>query len=155
MAQLKTDIHVNAPPDATFAIFSDLTKMEQRLSGVTKIEMLTDGPIGAGSKWRETRIMFGREATEEMIISEYNPASHYSVTADSHGVAYATRFDFTPDDGGTRVSMTFSATPVSFFAKVMSVFSGAMMGPLKKALDQDMTDLKSAAEDQAKSGGSA
>ena len=34
--------------------------------------MLSDGPIGVGTRLRETRIMFGRPATEVMTIAALN-----------------------------------------------------------------------------------
>lgn len=149
MAEVKVDIFVNAPPAKTFEVFTDIPNAEPRLSGVAKLETHADGPVGPGFKWTETRTMFGREASETMTIGEFSPPDFMTVDAYSHGTAYHTRFDFAPEDNGTKVVMTFSATPKSLFARIMSIFSAAMMGSVEKLLLQDLEDMKKAAEESA------
>ncbi|GAB4537814.1 MAG: hypothetical protein Tsb0010_16910 [Parvularculaceae bacterium] len=146
MAEVKADIFVSAPLQKAFDIFTDIPNAAARLSGVTKLEAHSDGPVGPGFKWTETRTLFGREASETMTVAEFSPPEFMTVEAFSHGTAYRTRFDFAPQDGGTKVAMTFSATPKSLFARIMSIFSGAMMGSVEKLLLKDLQDMKAAAE---------
>lgn len=152
MAEVKADIFVSAPLETTFDIFTDIPNAAARLSGVTKLEPHSDGPVGPGFKWTESRTLFGREASETMTVDEFARPNHMTVDAFSHGTAYRTRYDFAPQDGGTKVVMTFRATPKSLFARIMSIFAGAMMGSVEKLLLQDLKDMKAAAEAAAAGG---
>lgn len=139
--------HVAAPPERTFAVFTDLRGAVERLSGITSLDVLTDGEVGAGTRWRETRVMFGKEATEEMWITSFDPPRGYAVEADSHGSRYRTDFTFAPAGDGTDVTMTFVAEPHSFTAKLLSPLMKLMMkGSVEKALGKDMRELAEAAE---------
>jgi hypothetical protein len=143
--------HIDAPVETVFRVFSDLPNAAGRCQGIKKLEMLTPGPVGAGSRFRETRVVFGREATEEMYVSEFQPPHRYDVRCESCGAAYHTMFAFRPDGSGTMVDMTFDIQAISFFAKLMKPLSGLMMGPMKKCMEQDLTDLKKFAEANATS----
>ena len=142
MSECRVEIFINAHPQACFNVFSDLDKMAERVTALIKLEVLTDGPMALGTKWQETRKMFGQESSEEMTISEFDPPRYYAATAASHGAEYYSRYDFAPEANGTRVTMTFRSKPVSFMAKVMTIFSGAMMKSISKAISADMEELK-------------
>ena len=73
MARLAISETVNAPLGRTFEAFSDLRSAEKNISGIKRLEILTDGPIGKGTRFKETRVMFGREATETMEVTQWEP----------------------------------------------------------------------------------
>ena len=137
---------VNAPSDSVFEVFSDLRSAADRISGITKLEVVTDGPVGVGTRFRETRVMFKRECTEEMEITGFEPGRSYTVHCESCGAVYDSTFRFTPDGPATRVEVEFNCRPVSFFAKIMSPLSALMMGPMKRCIDKDLEDLTTAIE---------
>lgn len=145
-AQFLLTKQIAAPVERVFDVFADLSKTSERISGIKKLEILTPGPVGKGTRFRETRIMFGKEATETMEITDFQPGRSYSVECNGCGAQYFTRFDFQPRDGGTFVEMFFKCTPISFFAKLMGLFAGMMMGTMKKVMDKDLEELKAAAE---------
>ena len=138
---------VEASPARTFEVFSDFANSAGHISGIIKAEVLTDGPIGVGSRFRETRRMFGREASEEMEITIFDPPQDYSLRAFSHGTEYRTRFEFTLEHGATRVKVIFEGRPQSLMAKVMSVFMGGLAKrTVINMIRQDLLDGKAAAE---------
>ncbi len=146
--QIHLSKYIAAPVDVTFEVFSDITKAEERIDGITKIEILSDVTHGVGTRWRETRIMFGREATEEMEISALQPNQSYEVVASSRGVDYHTRYTFTEKDGGTQVEMVFSGKANSLMAKLMAPLGFLFAGSVRKALEADMDNLKAVCEQQ-------
>ena len=89
--------HVSAPPVRVFAVYTDLEEAVERIPDITALEMLSEGPFGQGTRWRETGIMFKKEATEEMWVTHFDPPRSYDVEAESHGLNYSTHFSFTPD----------------------------------------------------------
>ena len=141
---------INADCETVFASLTDLERMPEVISAITKTEVLTDGPVGIGTRFRETRVMFGREAKEEMEFTEFDPPNQYVLAAESNGARYRTVHSLKPVDGGTEVSLEFGATPVSFLAKIMSPLMGIMMkGMLTRCLEEDLADIKKSIESSA------
>ncbi len=139
-------VQCDALPDRVFQVASDFHNAAERISAITKCEVLTEGPIGVGTRFRETRVMFKRECTEEMEITAYDPPHSYVLGAESCGCRYRTELRFTPKNGGTEVTFDFQAQPLTLFAKIMSILMRPM---LKKALEQchkDLLDLKATVE---------
>lgn len=146
MKPLTVTRRVNAAPDRVEAIVTDIPRAADHISGITRIEMLTDGPFGPGTRWRETRVMFGRPSTEEIEIVEYVPGRHYVAEARSCGTRYRSTFRWQADGDQTRVSVEFHATPLSFAARLFSPLAGLMARPILRCLEQDLTDLARVAE---------
>lgn len=142
MTTIHASQHIDAPQQRVFEVFADLRNAPQRIAAIESLELLTDGPIAVGTRFRETRKMFGKAATEEMQISAFDPPRGYSVTADSCGARMESSFRFTPEAGGTRVDVEFAATPVTFMAKLLSPLSFFFAGTMKKCVMKDVDDLK-------------
>ena len=138
---------VSAPIDEVFAVYTDLEKAVERIPDITALELLTEGPVGKGTRWRETRVMFKKEAVEEMGISSFDPPHSYTVEADSHGMLYETLFEFVPDGDGTKVTWTFVGTPHTLGAKIMAPIFGLLMGGvMKKCMQKDLDALRDVCE---------
>lgn len=145
--EIRSSRHVKAPIERTFDVFSDLTKAAERVEGIKSVEILSDTPAtGVGTRWRETRVMFGREATEEMEISAFTPNKSYEVVAHSRGVDYHTIYTFREHNGGTDVEMVFSGKPTTLLTRLMSPLGYLFKGATQKALEADMDALKRVAE---------
>ena len=87
---------IEAPPARVWQVLTDLDHAAETLSGVLRVEVLTDGPYALGTRWRETRKMFGREASEELWVADNDPLRRTQVRASSGGVDYVTEFVLTP-----------------------------------------------------------
>ncbi|MFH0522015.1 SRPBCC family protein [Streptomyces sp. M41] len=134
---------------------TDLAGMERVLSGVSKVEVVTEGAFGVGTRWRETRRMFGKEATEEMWVTACDAPERYVVEAESHGTHYVSEWVVRADGpSATTVRMTFSAVAsggvASFFAKIMGSVGARAV---RKAIAKDLDDIASAVEGRGASGG--
>ena len=146
MAAITIERTVAAPVEKVFALATDLMGAPGRLRRIISLEVLTPGPVGRGTRFRETRKVFNREATEEMEITEFDPPRGYVVGCESHGCRYRTEFSFIPNGEGTKLVMIFEATPISMMAKLMSPMMKAMMGAVQKEVAEDLDDIKAAAE---------
>ena len=146
MASITVTKEINAPIAHVFSVLSNIPEAEKTISGITKIEMLTDGPVGVGTRWKETRVMFGKEAAEEMEITEFNPNRNYVVEAESCGAHFRTDLRFHDKGSGTLVEMEISTQPVTFMAKLMSPLGYFMKDMMVKCLEKDLEDSKRACE---------
>ncbi len=152
MAKFTTSRRFDATPENTFDILTDLSRAVERIRGIVKVQVLTDGPIGVGTRWNETRIVFKRECTEELEITEFDAPSFFRVEADSCGCRYRTDFTITPDSGGANVELMFAAQPLTLMAKLMAPLGKLMMKSCAKAFEQDLDDLQAAAEGRSPQG---
>lgn len=143
MKPLSVARRIEAPRERVFEAATDIQSWPARIGGIERVEVLTPGPFGKGTRFRETRIMFGREATEEMVVSDFEPGRSYVLIAESHGCRYRSAMRFDDDGpGATRVEMTFEATPLTTGAKVMGAVMGPMMkGTMCKMIAKDIEDL--------------
>lgn len=140
---------INAAPQAVFAIATDFSGAPQRISGIKRVEMLTPGPVGLGTRFRETRIMFGKEASETMEVVEFEPGRSYTLSAFNCGCEYRTRVSVHAAEGAatSELSFEFAGTPRTTVARIMTLLMGWMMkGACIKAIRQDLADVKKAAE---------
>ncbi|MFI9821606.1 SRPBCC family protein [Streptomyces sp. NPDC052013] len=138
---------IAAPRDRVWDALTDLRSMERRLKGVTKVEVLTQGPFDVGTRWRETRRMFGKEATEEMWVTACAPAERYVVEAESHGMHYVSEWDLHADGpGATTVRMTFTGRPTGRQGLLARLLGGLGAGAVRKAMAKDLDDIASSVE---------
>lgn len=135
-----------APREIVFAVISDLAHAAENISAIKKLEMLDDKPVGVGTKFRETRVMMGREATEVLQITAFYPPNGYTVEADSCGAHYQATYRLTPTENGTKLDVEFDCRATSLFAKLLTPLSMLMLGPMKKCIAADLADIKRVAE---------
>ena len=143
---------VTASPEQVWGVLTDIPGAAETLSGVRGIEMLSEPPYGVGTRWRETRTMFGKTATEELWVSAADAPSSTVVEAESAGTHYVTTFTVTPEGQASILTMEFSVELVSgsrvhrFFWKA---FGKAGLRVVTKTLRVDLDDIAVAAEKAA------
>ena len=144
---IRLSIEIAATPEQVYAVGMDIPRWPEVVSAITNTEILSDGPIGVGTVFRETRIMFGREASEVMTIAKLEEPHRYLFTANSHGTAYVTDhiIEALPD-GGSRLSIIFSGKAQTVLALLLMPLGLLFAGSLKKQLMGDLEDLKQAIE---------
>ena len=151
MSEITLTRVISASPERVWEVLTDLEHAAQTLSGVTSVQLMTDGPYAVGTRWRETRTMFGRSATEEMWVAECDPLRRTEVRAESGGVAFVTQFQLMllTDGTETELSMRFAAdtTKSSGLQSVaMKMFGRFAARASRKSLEQDLADIAAAAE---------
>lgn len=150
MALMEITKRIEAPVEDVFEAFTDFAGAAEHVQGIKRVEMLTDGPPRVGTRWRETRIMYGREATETLEITAFEPNRRYTAGCNACGCRLESTFLFQPEGDATRVRVTMDGQPLTTFAKLMAPLTRWMMGPsMKKCMDKDIEDLKKVVEKRA------
>ena len=148
--------HVNAPVDAVWRVITDIPGSARTLSSVSRVEILTPGEYVEGFRWRETRKMMGKEATEEMWVADVDAPASTTVKAASNGADYTTRFTLTPADGGTRLAMFFGAeleTPGTLSRLMMALFGKLGLRVARKQMAKDLDEIAAKAEGRDETAG--
>ncbi|MEO0827006.1 MAG: SRPBCC family protein [Cyanobacteria bacterium J06642_9] len=77
-----SEFEIEAPPAQVVAAMVDFDSWHRWMDGLVKIEKLTDGPYGVGTQWRETRKMFGKEASEVFEVTGFEPPHTVNLRVD-------------------------------------------------------------------------
>jgi hypothetical protein len=146
MARFSVAKYVDAPPSLVFQLFTDFEHAPERVTGITQLDILTPGPVGVGTRFRESRRIHGHEASEEMEITAFEPGRHFDVRCRSGGREYRSAYRFSPEGPGTKVEVDFESEPLSLAAKLMSPIANSTANAMKKHIVADIEDLKRQAE---------
>jgi len=143
---------IEAPVTAVWQVFTDLPGRGRWLSTVSRVEVRTPGPFGAGTTWRETRAMAdGGEVTEEFVVQECTPGSRFVVRSPGIGADYRMTYTFAPaterrHHGGTTVTVVQDGHPTAPAGRFLALILGGLAAEIAEgALRQDLDDLAAAA----------
>ena len=133
------------------AIWSAIANIEgasEILSGVERIEVLEKPAHGlVGLKWRETRMLFGKPATVEKWITDAAENEFYKTRAESDGCVFLSTMSISESRNGMMLTSSHESKPQTIVAKLLSIPVGLLFkGVARKALLQDLNDIKSAVE---------
>lgn len=148
MSELSVSREVSVSPAALWELITDLERSPNVISAVTSVERLDDGAgFGVGTKWKETRLIFGKEATEVLEVTEIDPGRSYTVEAESLGSHYRSVISVEPAPGGSMITVAFGAESTGAVSKVLAGTIGKLFeGGTRKALVQDLDDIAVVAE---------
>ena len=95
---------INAPAVELWRVFTDLPRRADWLRTVEAVTVLTPGGFGAGTSWREYRVLPDSSVRiEEFLVVEAVPAARLTVVSAGSGANYRTTYTFTPVPAGRPV----------------------------------------------------
>ena len=106
MAGFERDTFIAFVPEVVFDFVTDPSNARKVVDGVVSCEIVTDGPMGAGTRLRETREVHGKRATTELEVLEHQRPRRYVVVAEVSNIRMLFTYDFEPERDGTRVALT-------------------------------------------------
>lgn len=146
--KITVENEINATKEEVWKVITDIENSVNTISGIDKIEILNKPKDTlVGFKWKETRTIFGKPATETMWITEATENSYYKTRAESNGAIYQTILKLTNHASDTILSMEFSSEAISTKGKIMAFIFGLMLKKsMKKLIEKDLTDIKNTVE---------
>jgi hypothetical protein len=146
---VETHVTIKGSKEAVWAAMSDIENAAKTITGIENIEVLEKPANGlVGLKWRETRILFGKPATVEKWITDAAENAFYKTRAESDGFIFLSTTRISESsNGGVTLTSSHDSQPQGIVARLMSIPMGLFFkGVAKKALLQDLNDIKSAVE---------
>ena len=146
--QLQTTIA--AAPDTVWDVLTDIPCWPLWLPNIVRLEMLGDGAFGVGLRFRETRKMFGRNATEVFeVIALQSPGSLLLHVDGREGSSrrgsYSFKYRLEPVAVGTCLHLDARIEGMGwFFRRVGKLFAGGF----RRALAADLAAFKRHVEAQ-------
>lgn len=144
---VETKVTIQGPRPRVWAAITNIENAATFISGIEKIEVLEKPASGlVGLRWRETRMYFGKPATVEMWITDAAENEYYKTRAESDGFLFLSTTSISESGSGTVLSTSHETRPQGVVATLKSIPMPLFKGVIKKALRQDLDDIKSAVE---------
>jgi len=96
---------VARPPKVVFDFIAASENASKIVQSVTSMVKLTEGPARVGTRYRETRLMNGKEQQAELQIVEFEPTQKYAMQNLTEGIETVYRYNLQPERDGTRIDL--------------------------------------------------
>jgi uncharacterized protein YndB with AHSA1/START domain len=105
MAGFNLNEWISRSPKEVFDFITSSDNAPKVVQSVKSMVKLTEGPVRVGTRYRETRLMNGKEAHAELEVVEYEPDQKYAMRNVTEGIETVYRYTFHPEADGTRVDL--------------------------------------------------
>lgn len=138
MATLQKSVTINRPIEEVFAFVADIRNNVKWQAGVIAAEVLSEGPVGVGTKYKLDMEVMGRklETTGELIA--YDPPKKYGWKATSGPFPVSGSTTLETVLRGTLVVDTIEAKPRGFF----KIVEPLLVRRQQRQLEADMAKLE-------------
>jgi uncharacterized protein YndB with AHSA1/START domain len=137
MIQHEVSIHLDKPVEQVFAFLMDTGKLATWQSNLIKSEQLTEGPLRAGSRFREVRRINNKETEIEGEITSLEPNKRLETKTSTRPQAMVS-YSLDPDQGGTRLRYKF----ILITNGLMRLLEPVIASSIKKDTEADFETLK-------------
>ena len=145
--------HLPAKPERVFEALTDLSGAGAWMPGLVRIEPADAAPMKVGSRWRETRRMFGHEATEEFEVTKVEAPRRLGLRVDgtkgsSKRGEFLFDYSLSPAAGGTDVVLN---AQIRGLTGITAFVGRLFIAPYKKACARDLDALSQYLGDRRRS----
>ena len=153
---VEAQVTIKGSKEAIWAAITNIENASETIRGIEKIEVVEKPPKGlVGLRWRETRMLFGKPATAEKWITDAAENEFYKTRAESDGFVFLTTMSIAETRGGMTLTSSHVSEPQGVAARLMSIPMMILFkGVAKKAILQDLNDIRSAVEHDRRDEGS-
>jgi hypothetical protein len=144
---VEAQVTINGSKAAIWAAMTNIENASEIISGIENIEVVEKPASGlVGLKWRETRMLFGKPATVEKWITDAAENEFYKTRAEDSGFVFLTTMSISENSGGMALTSCHETKTQGIVARLKSTPMFLFKGVIKKAILQDLNDIKSAVE---------
>ena len=140
-------VTIQRPIEDVFSVLTDPTRSPEWSKHSIRGELLTEGPPRVGSRRRTVVKGFAGIGTMESVfeVTEVEPLRSVALkqVSASWGGSGATRYTFTPVEGGTRVDWTWELSPNG---PMKLLLGGPAMAMTRRIFQSDLENLKALME---------
>ena len=134
---------IDAPVEAVFDAVADISNFSKAVPDIVRVEFLGESRVGVGTRFRETRVMRGREASTVLEVTEYVRNERVRMVADAGGTVWDSLFTVAGvgegDGERVRLELVMEARPYRLMARLLVPL---MRRVVAKAVEGDMDAVK-------------
>ena len=134
---------IRAPIDFVFRSISNISQLPQTVPEIEKVEFLSENQSGIGTRFRETRLINGKESITDLEVTEYAQNEYIRMKADSHGIVWDSLFKVEKAGEFTQLTLTMDAKAQQLLPKLLNPLMKRMY---KRGLEKHVDALKSYCE---------
>lgn len=136
---------VAAHPPAAFAVVAHMEDWPLIIRSVKSVELLTPGPIRAGSRLRARRVMLGRETIEVIEVMEVERPRRLRLHIQNPDIHHELDHVIDAAAGGSRLMLIFRAKAETGAGRtLLPLMTPFLEIKLRDELEQDLADLAAA-----------
>lgn len=142
MPGFKRSVVIDRHIEEVFDFATDLANAPVFMPSCTKTQLITEGGMRAGAKFKETRAMNGKERTAVIEVVEHQRPTVHAARAGMLGFQATYYFRFFPEGTGTRVELEAVVTGnflwwlfLGMMARMMEKSDGEFLDRLKNAME--------------------
>ena len=134
---------IKAPIGKVFKTLATIDEFSQAVPGIKNVKFLSERRYGVGTRFRETRLMNGKETATELEVTELVENEHVRIVSDAGGTLWDSVFRVKQNGDAVEMNMQMDAIPHNFIAKIMTPM---ILGMVSKFVQQDMDSVKAFCE---------
>ncbi len=134
---------IEAPQARVFRAVAHPEEFSEAVPSIMNVEFLSANRTGKGTRFRETRLLRGKESSVELEVTEYEPFGRVRFVSDTHGTVWDTVFTVTPDGSGTLLATRMDATARGVFPRIVNLL---IKGMVRRAIEADLDAVKAYCE---------
>lgn len=96
--------HIARSPREVFEVISNPTEATKFLDNIVESKQLTDGPLGVGTVFRETRVANKTTASADLMVTAHEPDTRFDISTEAEGITVSYRYDISPDGTGSQLT---------------------------------------------------
>lgn len=145
MKPICVSLSIAAPLGVVFQVISDVRNFRDAVPHITNIEFLTEQKVGEGTRFRETRLMNGREQTVDLEVAEYVDDDRVRMISDAGGTIWDSLFTVTENSelSTTKLDLRMDINPHTLMARIITPMIRRMV---VKGVEADMDSVKAFCE---------
>ncbi|MFT5300087.1 MAG: carbon monoxide dehydrogenase subunit G [Mariniblastus sp.] len=143
---IKCNRTIIAPIDKVFKTLATIDEFSKAVPGIQSVEFLSKSHYGVGTRFRETRLMNGKEVATELEVTELVENEHVRMVSDAGGTIWDTTFRVKQNGDVVEMAMQMDALPHNFSARLITPL---ILGMVSKFVGQDMDSVKEFCEQEA------
>ena len=130
---------IDAPVELVFRTVAEIDNFSQAIPHIVDVEFLSDARTGVGSRFRETRLMMGREASTILEVTEYVENERVRLVSDEGGTVWDSVFTVRAVDGKTELTLVMDAKAYTLRSRILVPIMKLMV---RMGLVEDMDAVK-------------
>lgn len=138
MLDIMQSVTISCPPEAVYALITDVEATPRWSSAITRTVRDSDGPLKVGDTFTEEATLLGRVIRTTKVVTTLEQDRLYGEAVREGMLPHAVRIALRPGGGGTLMTFHLSGDP----GRAARLFGPLLGRVLKRQIKADLRQLK-------------
>ena len=147
MATIEIARTIHAPTPIVFKTVADPAHFARAISGVTKLEFLSSTKCGLGTRFRQSRVLNGKEMTLDFDVIDYVENERVRIVNEIHGTRWDSVITLTPSSAFTTLTMRMDTKTRPLVPRLLMPLMLRLF--IRRAVEKDFDAVKAFCEKES------